>query len=278
MTKQAPFPDQERRISQALKALKKDSKLSVHKAHRQFDVPYRTLLDRKTGAHQSYQKAHEEQQKLTPIQETFLVSYAQRLDNMGIPARRDLLKAKAQEILRQSGNPTAVLGKNWIDRFMKRHLSLQVKVPDRLDKPRKLATTAAILDRHMMLYKAAVKEHNIQKENIWNMDEKGFMLGAVSKIKVICKRAKGTPTAQMDGSRDFITVLEAVSASGRLLPPYIIWKGKHQTVGRYIPKIGEPGTRFGCSPNGWTSNELAYEWLTLHYDPLTRPEYVLSLI
>lgn len=94
-----------------------------------------------------------------------------------------------------------------------------------------------------------------------NMDEKGFLLEHVNRVKVICKRGHGAPISQVNGSREWITVLEAVSAGGRSLPACIVWKGKYHLAGRYIPGIGQPGTRFACTPNGWTSNELALKWL-----------------
>ncbi len=105
------------------------------------------------------------------------------------------------------------------------------------------------------------------------MDEKGFQLGAANKVKVICKRSRGAPILQVNGGREFVTVLKAVLAMGKSLGPYIIWKSKHHTVGRYIPGVGERDTRFACFSNGWTSYELAQEWLKKHFDPLTRLEY-----
>lgn len=81
------------------------------------------------------------------------------------------------------------------------------------------------------------------------------------------------PISQVDGSREWITVLETVSADGKTLPAFIVWKWKYHLVGKYIPGVGELGTRFACTPNGWTSNELAQEWLQRHFEPATRPRY-----
>ncbi len=82
------------------------------------------------------------------------------------------------------------------------------------------------------------------------MDKKGLLLGQVHKIKVICQRGQGAPVQQVDGSQEFVMVLETVSAKGKTIPPCVFWKEKHQLVGRYIPGIGEANARFACSPNG----------------------------
>ncbi len=103
-------------------------------------------------------------------------------------------------------------------------------------------------------------------------------MGQVNRCKVICKRGVGTPISQVDGSREWVTVLEAVSAAGKSLPACIVWKGSYHLVGRYIPGRGQPGTRLARTPNGWTSNELALEWLQLYFEPLTKPKYVSALI
>lgn len=156
---------------------------------------------------------------------------------------------------------------------MRRHPSLQIKRPNILEKQRKAAATRKLLERHLDLFDRAMKDNKIQVENLWNMDEKGFLMGQVNRVKVICKRGRGTPISQVDGSREWITVLEAVSATGISLPACIIWKGKYHLAGKYIPGIGQLGTRFACTPNGWTSNELAVEWLQLHFEPYKRPRY-----
>ena len=91
------------------------------------------------------------------------------------------------------------------------------------------------------------------------MDKKGFVMGHVSKIRVICKRGRGPPISQVDGSREFVTVLEVVFATGKAIPSCIVWKGNYHLIGKYIPRAGRAGTRYTYTPNGWTSRELGQE-------------------
>lgn len=276
MSKKRGGPEQEAAITMALATLKKDPKLSIRKAAIRHGVPYRTLYDRKVLGRQSYRLAHVLEQKMTPVQEAFLVKYAKQLEDSGIPAGRELLQAQAQRIIRRSGNPTVVLGTTWIDAFLKRHPTLQMKRPETLERQRKLATDPRVFEQHLTMFRDAIASHQIKENNIWNMDEKGFMLGKVNKVKVVCRRGRGPPILQSDGSREWVTVLEAVSGTGHVLSACIVWKGKYHLAGQYVPGVGKAGTRFACTPNGWTSNELAQEWLEQHFEPVTRPRYVVD--
>ena len=39
-----------------------------------------------------------------------------------------------------------------------------------------------------------------------------------------------------------------------------------------------PGSVYGHSPKGWTTNELGLEWIEKYYEPLTYPKYNLTLL
>ncbi len=131
-----------------------------------------------------------------------------------------------------------------------------------------------MLERHFRRFEEALKQHGIRPRNTWNIDEKGFILGQVYKAKVICQCDQEAPIQQVKGSRESVTVLKTVLAEELTISPCIMWKGKHQLVGRYILGIGEGSTRFACSFNGWTSHEPAFEWLKNHFELQTRPQYI----
>ena len=61
---------------------------------------------------------------------------------------------------------------------------------------------------------------------MYNMDEKGSLLGYNNWAKVIVRHRQRTPTETQDGSREWITVVECISAGQFMLPPMIIYKGK----------------------------------------------------
>lgn len=144
--------DQEALICLALKALKLDPELSIRKAALRHGIPPSTLYNRKVLGRQSYRQAHAGQQKLTPVQEAYLVKYVKNLEDSGMPAGRELLQAQAQRIYRRHGNLNGVLGDTWVDRFLKRHPNLQVRRPETLDRQRKKATDSKVFEQHLTLF------------------------------------------------------------------------------------------------------------------------------
>jgi len=75
----------------------------------------------------------------------------------------------------------------------------------------------------------AIEDYNITIENIYNWDEKGFLIGIARTLKRIMTKQmydsgkiKG---AAQDGSREFISLLASIYADGTTIPPALIYKG-----------------------------------------------------
>ncbi|KAM4066697.1 DDE superfamily endonuclease [Hirsutella rhossiliensis] len=73
-------------------------------------------------------------------------------------------------------------------------------------------------------------------------------------------------------SRGWTSFIEAITADGRALTPGIIFKGKElqkQWFKQEFRKFAD--WHYITSPNGWTDNNIAVEWLEEVYLPQTRP-------
>ena len=68
---------------------------------------------------------------------------------------------------------------------------------------------------------------------MYNMDEKGLMMGKALWCKLICGRWRCKPRMIHDGSREWVTVVETVSGDERVLRPFIINKGVAHYMGWY---------------------------------------------
>ena len=66
------------------------------------------------------------------------------------------------------------------------------------------------------------------------MDEKGFLMGLASKVKVIYKQGRKNSRYTCDSSRELIIVLEYVSTGEYLLPPLIVTKEGYYYSGNHI--------------------------------------------
>ena len=93
------------------------------------------------------------------------------------------------------------------------------------------------------------------------MDKKGFLMGVTLRCKVICRRNRRTPRLTMDGSCEWVTVIETVSGDGEILSPLIINKEAAHYAGWYAGlKRGDKAV-FGISEKGWSNEKLGLQWL-----------------
>ncbi|KAI6788227.1 hypothetical protein KC361_g9166 [Hortaea werneckii] len=111
------------------------------------------------------------------------------------------------------------------------------------------------------------------------MDEKGFLIGKLQKTRRIFTRElyeQSTLTgAGQDGSREWITVVATICADGTKLSPALIYKaisGNLQDTWLNDFEPEEHDCHFSSSPNGWTSDELGYSWLTGLFEKETAPK------
>jgi len=95
-------------------------------------------------------------------------------------------------------------------------------------------------------------------------------------------RVGGRSTAKMmtEGSREFCSVLESVSAVGWVLPPFIIWQGKIHRES-YYPEGGLFNeATFAVSDGGYMDNELGlvFEGYPTEADPDFKESNVNDLV
>ena len=97
------------------------------------------------------------------------------------------------------------------------------------------------------------------------MDEEGFLIGLIQRsCRVIVPATENTAFPRQPGSRETITVIEAVGVFGDI-PRVIIMKGEKHMYGWYSGDLPETWTT-AISPNGWT--EAAGIRLELRSHPL----------
>ena len=79
-----------------------------------------------------------------------------------------------------------------------------------------------------------VEKYNLTAENIYNWDEKGFLIGLALKLyRIIGRQAHEEEKLQraiQDGSREFITLLACIYADMTALPAALIYQGKSQDL------------------------------------------------
>jgi hypothetical protein len=100
------------------------------------------------------------------------------------------------------------------------------------------------------------------------MDEKGFLMGRLTKSKrIFSQDLRGSGKligVSQDGSREWITIVAAICADGTTLPPLLIYQSDSGTIrDSWLQDFDfeQHNCWFSSSPNGWTSDELGLKWL-----------------
>jgi 4-hydroxybenzoate polyprenyltransferase len=244
--------------------------VSINKATLTYGLTRSTLQDRIKGSTTS-EEAQETRQKLSKIQEKRLHDWIIIQADLGCPVSHHQVRDFASKVAIHNGFPDGV-GKNWLQAFLTRWPDIKTLRGKRIDSDRfNGASTDITKAFFMLLMMPAVRI--VKQKNRWNVDEVGMMEGIGMNGLVLGSREKKSVLIKQPGSRSWITILEAISADGRVLPPTVIFKGKtiqQQHFPQNLDFLND--WNFTCSEKGWTNNEIALIWLKTVFIPLTRPD------
>ena len=271
--------ERERRMQDALAAMRRNPNLSIRRVAGRFDVPRATLAKRAKGR-QSRCESREEIHTLSSIEEKELVRWISMLSCTGFAPKHDLIREMAEKVrLRRlrGVNDDSIervtyppLGKEWVANFIERHSEIQTVVGHAIEKSRIEGTMAPVLRKWFDAYKSAVVDDpNVLDENVYNFDETGFSIGTIKAGKVVINRVVKNSYRAQPGRQEWVSVIECVSATGIALSPYIIFKGKNVNA-RWIPESVPHGWRIAASENGWTSNRDACIYVRTVFERETR--------
>jgi hypothetical protein len=122
-----------------------------------------------------------------------------------------------------------------------------------------------------------ITKWRITAENIYNFDEKGFLMGYGRSLKRVLTRTaleSGRITkAKQDGSREFISILACISAIGKWIPPLLIYKGESgDLMSTWVDEVTtDSKAHFTVSHNGWSNNAIGLSWLQNVFERYTKP-------
>ena len=194
----------------------------------EFDVPRSTLSHHFNG--RASKRDAGVNCRILPLEsEHALVAFLDEAARRGFPETRETAREHATAILRGiSGDETAVIGKNWMDRFLERHAdvlkSLRATSQTTL---RGGAVNPQTITHWFSLLSETTSKFSIVPELMFAMDETCcFIDKSTRRFKVIGHAKHYSQTALKDENRESVTLIPLVSASGHVYPPTIIFKGK----------------------------------------------------
>src|SRR5579862_2527064 len=180
--------EEEARIQDAIRAIRKNSKLKLRKAARDFKVPRSTLQNHVNGK-KPRNMAHKDCMHLTHNEESELVQWITKLTECGYAPRYQTVQELA-EIIRNRrvfgvNDETSQLvhyepfGRDWVPRFLAHHPQLQSARRKCIEAARIKDVSEAQLTKWFQDLRTVIDEHKIEPHNIYNMDESGFAIGDV---------------------------------------------------------------------------------------------------
>ena len=268
----------EARIEEAIDEMKNEKKTNIAALARKYALPEQRLRARLKGRISRKQR-ESPNRKLTADQELGLCQYLDRLDELGIPPRYRHISSYANSILlgvhTDTAEPPPTVGPAWTQHFLQRHPEYHVRKQKTLDVERKQSHDPEVLQNWFRRYQAIVEEKGIQRADIYNFDETGFRIGIGRDQWVVTREAKRPLTLGSSSNRESVTVIEAISGDGGVLPPMIILPGALHMEDWYT-KTAIPDTfLIGVSDTGYSNDNLALKWLS-HFEAFSAKRQVGS--
>jgi hypothetical protein len=171
-------------IDEAIAFLKSSNKPNISEVARIFQIERSVLSKRFRRTRASIAKANETKQLLTNKQELVLVNEIQRLCDWYLPPTPAIVTLWAS---RMCGKEP---GKNWSAGFKARHKDiLDCRYLNTIDLARHKADSKASYSQYFTILRQKMDQYNIQPQNCYNMDEKGFLIGHPQKVRRIFPKA-----------------------------------------------------------------------------------------
>jgi hypothetical protein len=152
---------------------------------------------------------------------------------------------------------------------MARHPELESTVGKTIDATRLKDVTKEKLMVWFHDVRKVFTEHNIDKKDVYNMDESGFSIGKINATHVIINKRLRTKYQAQPGRQEWVSVVECICADGTSIPPLVIYWGENLST-TWVPADIHESWRFSCNSRGWTSNIHVVEWLRRCFEPSTR--------
>ena len=132
--------------------------LSMRKAARQYAVS-KSTLDYRTKGHTSPATRNQNQQRLTPEEESAIVSWILRLQAWGWPPPIEQARQIAVELLLERKD-TRPLGVNWTQKFRSRHPEIKAIYSRRQQGDPRLSNDSTAETDHALFYDMFTSEKN----------------------------------------------------------------------------------------------------------------------
>ncbi len=262
------YSEVEIRVQQAVDEFYQREDVSIPALAREFNVPEQRLRARCNGR-RSYLTKPGANRRLSLVQEKAICEYLDRLDSIGTAARHHMLKQCADTILaaHHPNETTAAptVGPKWAQQFLNQHPEYSVRRQKTIDVNQKVAHDVDSIRDWFTRFHGIVKDKGVAAGDCYNMDETGFRIGIRRDQWILTKDSKRQSYLPSSSNRKSITVVEAISGDGTVLPPFIIMSGVLQQEIWFTQTNIDDDYMVAVSETGFSNDKLSYNWLK-HFD------------
>ena len=230
---------------------------SVNKVSREMGIPRRSLRDRIGGARPT--NVIGRPRALLPEEEDCIASHAAALSDFGYAFDKTELRYFVKSYLDKACRNVVQFtdnlpGIDWVDAYMKRHVQLTHRVCQNIGRKRAAVSVSEVDNFFDNL---SVSLEGIPPENIVNYDETNLDDNPKG-IKLIFRKGINHAERVMNVSKTSISIMFACSATGRVLAPYVVYKGE-RLMDNWV--LGGPvHAIYNRSKSGWFDNYLFTDW------------------
>jgi len=241
-----------------------EGNISLHKAAKEFEIPYSTLQKR-------YNKPTQTAPRLgrLPIfhkqQEELLADHLIHMSNIfyglnDIQFRKIAFKcAEKLKIPHNFNKEIKLAGHDWLYEFLQRNPRVSVCKVESMSINRIEGFNKKEVDYFYKNLEEIMDKNKYGPHQIFNVDETGILTVQESS-KVLAQKGQrrvGTITSWERGKN--ITAICAISATGTFVPPMFIFPRQRHSL--LLEKDGPLGAIYDCSKNGWTNETFFVKWL-----------------
>src|SRR5436190_4911448 len=241
--------------------------VGLREAARKYNIPRQTMADRILGR-KTNSEAKESKQRLSPDLEKKLVGFILKQESIGSALTHAQIRSLAGKILKNGGDSMPI-GRHWLDGLFRRNAEIKTKRATRIDYKR---VNGASPENINLFFLRLAEFSWIKPCNIFNADETGIMEGMGVNGLVVGSTKSNPKGTYVKGNQDrtWTSIVECISATGQALTPLVIFKAKSIQAQWFARDFNQPW-EFTNSVNGWTSNDIALEWLEKVFIPETAP-------
>ena len=201
---------------------------------------------------------------LSTGEETELSSHLLQVAKMGFGQTRCDVKCLVETYVKQKGTLRgSTITNGWWQKFLKRNPMLRLRAGDSTAGVRMDAVNAENIHAYFDLLRSVYDEFGFDDhpECIYNMDETGVPLEP-RPPKIVAAKGQKKIRYRTSGQKSQITVIGCGSATGQILPPFIIFAAKQLNILWTNEEVS--GSRYAVSDKGWVDQELFFYWLKEH--------------